>query len=62
MDKNPNPIPSALHRKKATPKLKRGSGSVHSSVAEAIGMRIVRGEFPPEASCPTRRNGPPISR
>ena len=34
------------------PVLKRGKGSVHSSVAEAIGMRIVRGEFPPGAILP----------
>jgi DNA-binding FadR family transcriptional regulator len=32
--------------------LKRGSGSVHSSVAEAIGKRIVRGEFPPGSILP----------
>ena len=41
-----------LHRKKATPQLKRGPGSVHSSVAEAIGMRIVRGEFAPGTILP----------
>ncbi len=34
------------------PTLKRGSGSVHSSVAEAIGKRIVRGEFPPGSILP----------
>ena len=34
------------------PILKRGSGSVHSSVAEAIGKRIVRGEFPPGSILP----------
>jgi DNA-binding FadR family transcriptional regulator len=34
------------------PVLKRGSGSVHSSVAEAIGKRIVRGEFPPGSILP----------
>jgi DNA-binding FadR family transcriptional regulator len=34
------------------PALKRGSGSVHSSVAEAIGRRIVRGEFPPGSVLP----------
>jgi DNA-binding FadR family transcriptional regulator len=36
----------------AIPALKRGSGSVHSSVAEAIGKRIVRGEFPPGSILP----------
>ena len=36
----------------AIPVLKRGSGSVHSSVAEAIGKRIVRGEFPPGSILP----------
>ena len=35
-----------------TPPLKRGSGSVHSSVAEAIGKRIVRGEFLPGTILP----------
>jgi DNA-binding FadR family transcriptional regulator len=34
------------------PTLKRGSGSIHSSVAEAIGKRIVRGEFPPGSILP----------
>jgi DNA-binding FadR family transcriptional regulator len=34
------------------PTLKRGSGSIHSSVAEAIGKRIVRGEFPPGSVLP----------
>ena len=54
MDKSTAPLPAAasLHRKKATPKLKRGPGSVHSSVAEAIGMRIVRGEFAPGTILP----------
>ena len=53
MDKSAAPISTAaLHRKKATPKLKRGPGSVHSSVAEAIGMRIVRGEFAPGTILP----------
>ena len=35
-----------------TPSLKRGAGSVHFSVAEAIGKRIVRGEFPPGTLLP----------
>lgn len=35
-----------------TPRLKRGGGSVHSSVAEAIGKRIVRGEFLPGTILP----------
>ena len=53
MDKSAAPISTAaLHRKKATPRLKRGPGSVHSSVAEAIGMRIVRGEFAPGTILP----------
>ncbi|HYN00583.1 MAG TPA: GntR family transcriptional regulator, partial [Aestuariivirgaceae bacterium] len=36
----------------AQPVLRRGRGSVHFSVAEAIGMSIVRGEFPPGAILP----------
>jgi DNA-binding FadR family transcriptional regulator len=39
-------------KNQAIPALKRGSGSVHSSVAEAIGKRIVRGEFPPGSILP----------
>ena len=35
-----------------TPVLKRGSGSVHLSVAEVIGKRIVRGEFLPGTILP----------
>ncbi len=35
-----------------TPALKRGGGSVHLSVAEAIGKRIVRGEFLPGSILP----------
>jgi DNA-binding FadR family transcriptional regulator len=34
------------------PVLKRGSGNVHTSVAEAIGKRIVRGEFQPGSILP----------
>ena len=34
------------------PTLRRGSGNVHSSVAEAIGKRIVRGEFAPGSILP----------
>jgi DNA-binding FadR family transcriptional regulator len=36
----------------AAPSLKRGAGSVHFSVAEAIGKRIVSGEFPPGTILP----------
>ena len=42
----------ATTRTHAAPALKRGMGSVHSSVAEAIGKRIVRGEFPPGSILP----------
>ena len=34
------------------PTLKRGGGSVHTSVAEAIGKRIVQGEYPPGTILP----------
>ncbi len=43
---------SASKTRPAAPSLKRGSGSVHFSVAEAIGKRIVRGEFPPGTLLP----------
>ena len=53
MDKGEAPLSTASsQRKTVTPKLRRGSGSVHSSVAEAIGMRIVRGEFAPGSILP----------
>jgi DNA-binding FadR family transcriptional regulator len=52
VDKKSNLNSSGLRRQKITSKLKRGRGSVHSSVAEAIGMRIVRGEFPPGTILP----------
>ena len=42
----------ATTRAHAAPTLNRGKGSVHSSVAEAIGKRIVRGEFPPGSILP----------
>jgi len=43
---------TAPKTRSTVPSLKRGSGSVHFSVAEAIGKRIVRGEFPPGTLLP----------
>jgi DNA-binding FadR family transcriptional regulator len=53
-DKSLGRLTMVEHKKAAaiTPVLKRGSGSVHSSVAEAIGKRIVRGEFLPGTILP----------
>ena len=52
MDKTLRKASSTAVRRSHSPALKRGHGSVHSSVAEAIGKRIVRGEFAPGSILP----------